>query len=556
MPQLVAIGIDAAERSVVERMMAAGRMPHLRALAERSARFRLQNVATYRSDMAWVRFLTGRSEAALGWHGVLGFDPATYRMRGHGTLAARPFYALPDRRTVAFDLPGSVIDPAVDGVQLTGWGTHSPQWWRASSPPGLMREIDARFGTNPAFGNEHDLGWHEPARIDALAAASRIGSQRRAEAARWLAATTPGWDLLLTATSEVHTMGHHFWFGIDDDHPLHGVAPTTDLARQRMIDTFVDTDDAIGHVLDGLDPDVTVVVFALHGMQPADDAAATVLLPELLHRLHLRRHALRNEDLSAWRSAGCPPRLLPPGTPWHGYLRDHFVDGPADVLRRLGRRAPAPLYAMARRAAGKPALHGPGELPGHTPSEVDPAAAGAWRHDDIDWQVTAWYRRHWPAMPYFAVPTFDDSLLRINLAGREAHGVVPRDGYAQACAEATAFVRALVDARTGQPAVAEVTALRAADPMDPGGPNADLMVQWHGSPDALAHPTLGAVGPVPHARTGGHSTNGFAFLAGPGIEPGDRGERPAADLPPTLLALLGSPPSDTEGTPLLGRSTA
>lgn len=551
MSKLVAIGIDAAEYSLVERLMAAGTLPHLRALADRSARFRLQNVPTYRSDMAWVRFLTGRSAESLGWHGVLGFDPATYVVEGHGTCVATPFYAVEDRRTIAFDLPGSVIDDGVEGVQVTGWGTHAPQWWRASAPSGLLREIDARFGTNPAFGNEHDIAWQEPRRIDALAAASRVGSRRRIDALEWLADTTPDWDLLLTATSEVHTMGHLFWFGVDDDHPLHGVAPTTALAKQRMIDTFVDTDDAIGRVVATLAPDTTVVVFALHGMEAADDVAATVLLPELLHRHHLGRPALRSEDVDEWRRAGCPPSLLDVGMPWHRYVRDRFHDGPSDLVRRVGRMAPPRLYDLARRVAGKPTLYDPAELPATTPPEVDPLVAGRWRHRDMDWSVTSWYRRHWPVMPWFAIPTFDDALLRINLEGREAHGVVPSAGYAQACADATDFVRQLVDARTGKPAVAEVTALRPSDPLDPHGPNADLLVSWRGAPDALLHPTLGMVGPVPHARTGAHSSNGFALLAGPGIDAGDRGARPAADLTPTLVALMGGEPAAVEGTPLL-----
>jgi len=292
-------------------------------------------------------------------------------------------------------------------------------------------------------------------------------------------------------------------------------------------------------------------VFALHGMQPADDAAATVLLPELLHRLHVGRRALDGPDLDTWRGAGCPPVLLEPGMPWHRYVRDRFHDGSPDLVRRLGRLAPPRVYRLGRRLAGKPALYDPAELPGSTPPEVDLATVGPWRHRDIDWQVTSWYRRHWPVMPWFCVPTFDDALLRINLVGRESRGVVPRDGYGQACADATAFVQQLTDARTGRPAVAEVVALRAADPLDPSGPNADLLVRWQGAPDALLHPTLGLVGPVPHARTGGHSSNGFAFVAGPGIDPGDRGVRPAAALTPTVLSLLGSRAPGVEGTSLL-----
>ncbi len=554
MPPVAAIGIDAAEYSLLERLMAAGRLPNLRALSERSARFRLHNAAAYRSDLAWVRFLTGRSEASLGWYGLLGFDPATYVVHDHGTLEATPFYAVDGCRTIAFDVPGSVIDDRVDGIQVTGWGTHSPQWWRAARPAGLLRDIDARFGTNPAFGNDYDIAWHEPTRIDALADACRTGARRRIDAVRWLAESNPGWDLLLTATSEMHSVGHQLWFGVDDSHPLHGLAPTTEQAGERVIETFVETDAAVGRLLDALPPDTTVVVFALHGMQPADDAAATVLLPELLHRLHLGRKALDDEDVGAWRAAGCPPCVLAAGMPWHRHVRDRFHDGPADVVRRAGRLAPPGVYRLARRIAGKPALYDPAELPVPTPPEVDLEQAGSWRNDDIDWQVTSWYRRHWPRMPWFALPTFDDSLLRINLVGREARGVVPRDGYAQACTDATSFLHQLLDARTGRPAVAEVVPLRASDPFDPAGPNADLLVRWEGVPDALLHPMLAMVGPVPHARTGGHSTNGFALVCGPGIDPGDRGLRPAADLTPTLLALMGAHSPAVEGAPLLAAS--
>lgn len=551
MPRVAALAIDAAERWLVEQEMAVGRLPHLRALADRSARFRLRAEGPYRSDAAWVRFLTGRSEAALDWGGLLPFDPATYAVHDDGTLEATPFYVRGGHRTIAFDLPGAVVDQHVEGVQITGWGTHSPQWWRASSPAGRLAEIDARFGTNPAFGNEHDIAWHEPTRLDALSAACRTGARRRSDALEWLLESTPGWELALSSVAEVHTMGHLFWFGVDEGHSLHGLAPTTELARARVLETLEEADRAVGRLVAVLPDDVVVVVFALHGMQAADDVAATVLLPELLHRHHLHRRALTDGGADAWQAAGCPPVLLPPGEPWHRHVRNRFHDGP-DLLRRAGRLAPPALYRAGRRLSGRPALHEPGELVAATPPEVDLTSVGRWRLDDLDWQVTAWYRRHWPRMPWFAVPTFDDSLLRINLAGREAHGVVPADGYKRACADATAFLRALVDVRTGRPAVAEVTLLRADDPLDPHGPSADLVATWNGTPDALAHPEVGVVGPLPHARTGGHSTNGFAFVAGDGIRPGERGERPAADLTPTLLGLVGSDSTGLDGSPLLG----
>ena len=95
------------------------------------------------------------------------------------------------------------------------------------------------------------------------------------------------------------------------------------------------------------------------------------------------------------------------------------------------------------------------------------------------------------------------------------------------------------DPRTGEPVVADVLRLRAEDPMDPEGPDADLQFIWSHATDSWDHPKAGLIGPFPYRRTGGHSRKGFAVFAGPGIEPGDLGERNALDLTPTLLDLLG-----------------
>lgn len=114
--------------------------------------------------------------------------------------------------------------------------------------------------------------------------------------------------------------------------------------------------------------------------------------------------------------------------------------------------------------------------------------------------------------------------------------------------------RSSCDARTGRPAVEDVCSIGADDPRDPDGPDADLIVRWAPGVDAIVHPDVGAIGPYPFRRTGGHTPHGFAWLSGPGIEPGEHGERLARDVPPTILTLLGDAvPHDIEGTPLLSR---
>jgi hypothetical protein len=176
-------------------------------------------------------------------------------------------------------------------------------------------------------------------------------------------------------------------------------------------------------------------------------------------------------------------------------------------------------------------------------------------HQRPDGSVPSWYRESWPELGAFALPTFSDARVRINLQGRERGGVVPREEHARFCSQVEAWVRSSRDARTGRPAVEDVCAIRADDPLDPEGPDADLVVRWVPGVDAIVHPDVGAIGPYPFRRTGGHTPRGFAWVSGPGIEPGEHGERPVRDMPPTILTLLGhAVPQEIEGAPLISPS--
>jgi hypothetical protein len=59
--------------------------------------------------------------------------------------------------------------------------------------------------------------------------------------------------------------------------------------------------------------------------------------------------------------------------------------------------------------------------------------------------------------------------------------------------------------------------------------------------DTVDSRAWGRIGPVPYPRAGGHTEEGFAWFAGPGIEGGTRlpDGRPTS-LAPTLLAMLGA----------------
>ena len=162
-----------------------------------------------------------------------------------------------------------------------------------------------------------------------------------------------------------------------------------------------------------------------------------------------------------------------------------------------------------------------------------------------------WYRRFWSRQPYFALPELSDGHIRINVVGREANGVVAPEDFRAVGQQLIDELRRCRNPRTGEEVLEDVI-WTCTDPMDTDAPAPDLVLLWREPMDALEHPTAGTVGPFPFMRTGEHSSNGFAFVSGPGITPGSAGQRSAFDVPPTIIELLGvEVPADIQGESLL-----
>lgn len=550
MAKVSALGLDAAEWQFTEELVAAGDMPHLAALRERSLVCRLEGPRLYRSEVPWPRFATGRSGLGMGYWGTMTFDPRTYRAVGRGAYIGRPFWARPDVRSLVFDVPEVGMHADVLGTQITAWGAHSPEYPRASRPVGLLTELDERFGPHPAFANDCDPGWHSPEYLDNLTRALQTGAHRRMDALEWLL-DRDDYDFVLVAMSEAHSGGHHLWHGADPDHPL-AASPLAGIARRHLRTVFRTLDECVGRFVDAVGPDTTTVVFSLHGfVGDGNDLPSAVLLPELLHRAHFGRGLLKSPDTAAWRAAGMPPVVPRRDEHWIAYMSERFGERPRDHLRNVVKRTvPRRVLEPARRALGRP----PGTLgPFTTPiPPEDRRDVGALRADprDPDYQIAWRYHAHWPQMRAFALPTVSDGHVRVNVRGREARGIVPPEDLATTCDEIVDLVRACTNPRTGRSVVADAIRTRD-DPAQPGPP-ADLVILWDGAPDTFDHPELGTIGPFPYCRTGEHSTHGFALVAGPGIVPGDVGTRNVLDLTPTVLSLLGQSLGDGEyeGVPL------
>lgn len=563
--RLLAVGVDSASVDLIDELIQHGALPRLAELRARSARARLQSGPAHRHGMLWPQFHTGRRAELTGEWLRLTFDPDTYEAfqepARHTIAGAPPFWEQAGLRTVTFDVPRTTISGP--GVHVTAWGAHAPLYERASSPEGLLRELDERFGPHPAYDNDYGCGWHDPRRLDRLTAALVTGAHRRADAARHLVARFPDWELFVTVMSETHSASEFMWHAVDTSHPLAEYDPA---ARTRLEVIMRAVDDAIGGLADAAPPEAVVLVFALDGMKASPgDLPSIVLLPELLHREQFGEPLVRDPDQAAWRQQGYPPLVPRRGHPWRDAL-DARVAARGDGLagegwsRRLVHHLPgyeaARLTRLGRWLLERLKGERLGALGEPIAPEAPDAASASGRIDADELLFTGHYRRFRPSMRSFVLPSFGDGYVRVNLVGRERHGIVGPERYEDECRRIEALVRTLRDPRTGRPVVDQVEWLDADRALDPERRRyADVVVHWTHPVDAFEHPMLGTIGPFPLHRTGTHADGGFAWMSGPGIAPGDAGERSVLDLPPTILALLGRPSAVTTAGSVIEAAT-
>ena len=208
MSRVLAIGLDAVERGLVTQLLRDGRLPHLARLHARAATVDLRADDDYRSEYPWGEFGTGRRASTLRYWSTVTFDPEDYGAYMRGAPDATPFFALDGATVIAFDVPKLIRSPAVEGVQVLGWGAHSPQYPFGSIPDAVLPELLQRFGPSPGLPLEYAGAWHQADYLATFSDAQARAIRTRAEILRWLAARTPDWDLIVTLLGETHQLGH------------------------------------------------------------------------------------------------------------------------------------------------------------------------------------------------------------------------------------------------------------------------------------------------------------------------------------------------------------
>lgn len=536
---VVAIGLDATDPVLLERWLDAGHLPNLARFRDGGAYGRLATFPYCRAEASNTTFLTGCRPDKHGY-----WSPFRYHADYHVEQTPypfsdfQPFYSLgPEHRVCVFDMPQSKLAERVNGIQILGWGAHSPRCPSHSSPPELYDEIVHRYGIHPTYKNDdvHSMGDREAMRQ--LKSGLQTGIERRIAIVRDLLARER-WDLFLTYFSELHSGQHYFWHLSQADHPLFAAFATP--GEDPLLDLFKAVDRAIGEIVAAVPANATIMIFSDHGMESnTTDVPSMVMLPEFLYRLAFPG----KYGLAKGRPGTPPPSMLrpKPNRSWRASLYGLKHD-PNPITRWMRRNTPGVWfhYTVEKRLG----------LTG-VPLSPDDCPLGT--------QPPMWYSPAWPRMRAFALPSFSEGYVRLNVKGRDAAGMIEPGDYERAWHAVAEELRRMCDARTGQPLVIDVVRTRADAfrPLHEGErpPDADMIVMWANIPsDVVDHPTAGRIGPVPFKRSGSHVHRGFFMARGIDVPAGTRlPDGHALDLAPTILSAMGARiPGHFDGRPLLG----
>ncbi|MEZ6188847.1 MAG: alkaline phosphatase family protein [Planctomycetota bacterium] len=420
----------------------------------------------------------------------------------------------------------------VDGVQVLGWAGTSPQGPTESWPRGLLEELVAKHGESPLLHKDYG----QTLRLQDM---ERIRGQIPTNVRRRTAICKDllgreDWDLFLTIYGEPHASGHSAWHVSWPDHPLYDVLRPR-VQGDPLREAYVECDRALGELVDALPPDSPVVVFSVHGMGAnTKDLPNGVFLPESLFRYSFPtcKALTGKEDVPL-------PAPYTECLSWslEVWLNKYDLN---PVRRAALRNMHWGIFSRVERWLGRGKVCEQGDL--ISPYEL------ARETDVVPWMGSHWYRPLWPHMKAFALPSFSDGCVRINVRGRDGSGVVDPQDYRKVCDEVTALLESMVDPRRGVKLVTGVTRLRD-DPLDPDPTKhaADLFVHWQDeyAADTVDLPGYGRIGPVPHYRAGSHLSTGFAVVRHPEVAPGSSLEGGnVLDLAPTLVSMLGRPLSE------------
>ncbi len=465
-PSVLAIGIDAAESTLVKRLIEQNEMPALKALLDRGQWLSVQSPAPIGSGTVWPTFITGTEPTTHGVYSEWSWKPRTMSLSRYNGRHLTPFWKAPAEQNVrigTFDIPFALPLGVSDGFEVFEWWAHDSTGAGLDGGPKEIISLVKASPSHPLSANRFvNATPNSQSDLKALSEACIAGVRLRGALAQTLIKeTTP--RLTVMVFPEIHHAGHQMWHTADPRHPVyHG--RELKVVEPFLRDIYRAVDAQIGTLIDSRGAD-TILVFALHGMR------AALGFPAFLGPLLCERGFSR---VASWSSQSWRGRAL-------------------SLLAETKRRTPGTLKKLYYKVTPTTATHKmarPTMLPVY------------------DWANTR----------AFSLPTDQYGWIRINLVGREAEGSVPLDQYDDTREQLKKLLLGLVN-DDGQPLIRDIVPTAQSAEHALTNPLPDLVVHWADA--AFAWPlkirdSKVQIEPVARKSTGQHASEGFCIYSGSG----------------------------------------
>lgn len=491
--RVLAIGIDAAEPSVVRQLIDRNEMPALKSLLDGGKWLRVTSPAHVGSGSVWPTFMTGEEPATHGVYGEWCWQPQAMSLVRYDGNNLLPFWKALSQKGMSIgilDVPFATPVGLTEGFEILEWGAHDTLGGRLQAGPAeVAKFLTEQIDPHPWSSDRHDnASPNDLKELERLSASCLQGVRIRGDLAKALL-TKVHPNLALVVFPEIHHSAHHLWHTDESDTHFHsGPAPNDGhKPKPSSRPIYLELDKQIAALVKISGSDAATMVFSLHGMRSSAGIAA--FLQPLLCESGFAR-------LADWKAQSWTARAL-------------------SLLAEVKRHTPEGVKKLYYKKLPRSATH----------QLARPTMMPAY-----DWSHTR----------AFSLPTDQHGWIRINLKGREALGLVSDEEYDDTCRQVEDLLRGLT-MEDGRRLVRDVIRTTANVEEARSFRLPDMIVHWEDASFRSPTPIKGSaveVKMIGKKFTGQHAPDGFCILKG-GNDLYENDTLAAKDMHLLITRLLG-----------------